>query len=355
MPEIEARLYDKLDEKKTRCKVCPHRCTLSPGQVSICGMRKNVDGKLIFTAYGEISSIGIDPVLKKPLNLFWPNHLTFSIASVGCNFRCPWCQNYPITQVSLEEYKKYYPTTVMSPEDVVKEAKGFQCMSISYTYNEPIIWYEYVIDTAKAAKKEGLMNILVTNGYITLEALEELVKYIDAANVDWKAFKESTYARYMKAKLEPVLQATEEMKRKGVHVEITYLVVPTVNDDENEFREMCKYIVEHLGPEVPLHISRFYPHYKFTHVPPTQVKILERFHDIAVEEGLLYVYVGNIPGHPYENTYCPECKKMVIETWGFEIVKWNLDDDNRCIFCGAKVHVTGKHVKPKVRPLFGIF
>jgi len=355
MPEIEARLYEKLADKLVRCKVCPHRCTLKPGQYSICGMRKNVDGKMVFLAYGEISSIGIDPVLKKPLNLFWPNHLTYSIASAGCSFRCPWCQNYTISQTTIEEFKKLYPVRSMSPEEVVAEAKEYGCMSISYTYNEPFIWYEYVLDTAKEAKRQGLMNIAVTNGYITIDALEELVKYLDAANVDWKAFNEETYRKYMKAHLEPVIQATEEMKRKGVHIEITYLVVPMVNDNLEEIRKMCRYIVEHLGPETPLHFSRFYPHYKFIHVPPTPVEFLERAYEVAREEGLLYVYVGNVPGHPYENTYCPECGECLIEVFGFRITRWRVTKDNRCPECGARIHIRGQHVEPRTSPPYGIF
>ncbi|RLE57809.1 MAG: AmmeMemoRadiSam system radical SAM enzyme [Thermoprotei archaeon] len=353
MPEVLARLCKDLGNGTFQCLVCPHRCVIPPGATGICGMRENRGGKLVLLSYGKVSSIGIDPVMKKPLYHFWPNHLTYSIASVGCNFRCPWCQNWPISQTTIKNYS--WHLRHMDPELVVEEAKSYGCMSISYTYNEPIIWFEYVVDVAKLAKREGLMNILVTNGYATDEALDELCKYIDAANVDWKAFREEVYSKYIKARLEPVLHATKEMKRRGLHIEITYLIIPTVNDNFDDIRKMCKYIVDELGPDTPLHFSRFYPEYRFLDVEPTPVQVLEKACEIAREEGIKFVYIGNVPGHRYEHTYCPECGKRLIARFGFEILEWNLREDMTCPECGAKIPIVGRYVVPPKRPLYGVF
>lgn len=310
---------------------------MGPDGKGICRTRVNKDGKLYTVIYGEITSTAVDPIEKKPLFHFWPGSYSFSISAVGCSFKCPWCQNYHISQVEPGDVF----ADQLEPEKIVELAKRYGCKSISYTYNEPIIWHEYVMDTAKLAKKEGILNILVTNGYITHEALTEITSLIDAANVDVKGFTEAFYREYCKAELKPVLDATEEMKRKGVHVETTTLIIPKLNDDPQQMTELSKWHVEKLGPDTPLHLSRFYPSHRFTHVPPTPVETIGKARDIAIKEGLRYVYVGNVPGDLGENTYCPSCKQLLIERFGYDISQWNLTDDNHCQKCGMSIPIVG--------------
>jgi len=337
----KALFYEKLPDKKVKCKLCPRNCILSPGQLSFCKVRKNIDGELYTLNYGIISALGIDPIEKKPLFHFYPGSPIFSISTFGCNFKCPWCQNWEISQSEPNlSYASYYP-----PEDLIKLVKKYRSPSIAYTYNEPIIWYEYVLETSKLAKKEGIMNVLVTNGHICMEPLEELIPYIDAVNVDIKAFSQDVYSKYIKGYLEAVLEAIEEMKKKGVHVETTYLVIPGVNDREEEFRKMIRWHLDRLGDDTPLHISRFFPHYKFLDTSPTPTETLERLWKVAQEEGVKYVYVGNLPGHRGENTYCPSCQRAVIKRIGFAITEWNLSEDNRCKFCGAEINIRGRKWK----------
>lgn len=307
------------------------------GGKGICKTRVNKDGKLYSAIYGEVTSTAVDPIEKKPLFHFWPGSYSFSISAVGCSFKCPWCQNYHISQVEPGDVF----ADQLEPEKIVELAKRYGCKSISYTYNEPIIWHEYVLDTAKLAKKEGVLNVLVTNGYITPEALGEIIGFIDAANIDVKGFTEAFYREYCKAELKPVLDATEEMKKKGVHVETTTLIIPKLNDDPQQMTELSGWHVEKLGPDTPLHLSRFYPAYRFTNVPLTPAETIAKARDIAIGQGLRYVYVGNVPGDPSENTYCPSCKQLLIQRFGYDISQWNLTDDNRCNKCMNPIPVVG--------------
>jgi len=344
----EARYYRVLKNKLVQCTICPRKCVIKPSEAGFCRTRVNMDGKLYSLVYGVVSSIAIDPVEKKPLFHFYPGSPTLSISTIGCTFRCPWCQNWHISQADatkedLSIYDNY------SPEDIIEYARRTQCPSVSITYNEPIVWLEYSLDVAKLAKENNIMTIFVTNGYASDEVLDEIASNIHAANVDIKCFKEETYRKYIKGDLKPVLEFTEYMKKKGVHTETTYLIIPGLNDSNEEIRQYCKWHYEHLGPETPLHFSRFYPQYKYTEAPPTPIETLERAWKIAKEEGLYYVYLGNVPGHSYENTYCPECGKEVIGRYGFYITKWNLDEQNRCKFCGAKIHITGEKWKETPR------
>lgn len=337
MPEKEAYLYETLADNLVRCSVCPHRCTIRPGGKGVCRTRINKDGKLYTETYGEVTSTAVDPIEKKPLFHFWPGSYSFSISAVGCSFKCPWCQNYHISQVEPGDVF----SDQLKPEKTVELAKRYSCKSISYTYNEPIIWHEYVLDTAKIAKEAGILNVLVTNGYITPEALSQIVDVIDAANVDVKAFNEKFYREYCKAELKPVLEATETMKKKGIHIETTALLIPKLNDDPKEIVELCKWHMEKLGPDTPLHFSRFYPAYKFSDVPPTPIESVAKARETAMNEGLRYVYVGNIPGDPNENTYCPSCKQLLIERNGYDISRWQLTSDNRCQKCSAPIPIIG--------------
>jgi len=334
----EAMFYDKLEGGMVRCRLCPWNCTLSKGQVGRCRTRKNIDGKLYTLIYGLVSSTAIDPIEKKPLFHFYPGAPIFSISSVGCNFRCPWCQNWEISQASPDNFVGSY----MSPERVVELMKHYEVPFLAFTYNEPLIWFEYIYETAKMAKRENFYTVAVTNGHINIEPLSKLMPYLDAANIDVKAFNPETYLKIIGGKLDGVLQAIIEMKRKGVHVETTYLVIPDLNDSEDEFKKMVKWHLDNLGPETPLHISRFFPMYKYSDRSPTPIETIEKLWNIAREEGLYYVYVGNIPWHGGENTYCPHCGKLVIRRIGFDVIEWNLDEENRCKYCGEKVHIVGR-------------
>ena len=334
----EAAYYNTLGDKRVQCTLCPHMCIIPEGRRGLCGVRENIGGKLHTLNYALVSSLAIDPIEKKPLFHFYPEAPIISISTVGCNFKCPWCQNWSISQVGPEDlyYHDYIP-----PEEMRDRIRKYGVPFLAFTYNEPIIWYEYMLDVAKLVKKDGVKVVLVTNGHINLEPLDELIPYIDAVNVDVKAFNPNTYTRYIKGKLEGVLQATKELKDRGIHVETTYLVIPDLNDSVDEFRKMVKWHIDALGDETPLHISRFFPYYKFIDKIPTPIDKLEELWKVAREEGILYAYVGNLPGHRGENTYCPSCGKPVIKRIGFEIISWKLNDENRCKYCDHRIAITG--------------
>ncbi len=307
-----------------------------------CGVRENRDGTLYALTFGRVTALNVDPIEKKPFFNFWPGSSTFSISSVGCSFTCPWCQNWSISFARPEEVSMEY----VEPEKVVRFAKKYGCKSIAYTYNEPIIWFEYVVETAKIAKKEGILNLLVTNGYATEEAIEEFSSYIDAANVDIKFFKPEFYQKYCKARMEDVLSATEKMVKKGWHVETTYLLIPTLNDGVEDIKKMVRWVRDNLGPDTPIHFSRFYPMHKMTHLPSTPVEKIVEARKIAFEEGLRYVYAGNVPGHEGENTYCPKCGILLVRRWGFDVLEWKLTEKMTCPNCGEKIAIEGEY-EPK--------
>lgn len=312
---------------------------IKPGKKGVCKTRENRDGKLYTVIYGEVVSMAIDPIEKKPLFNFWPGSLAFSIANPGCNMKCRNCQNWSISQVAPEDAA----TTYYDPEVIVEKAKESGCRSIAYTYTEPIIWFEYVLDTARIARREGIFNILVTNGFITLEALNILAPLIDAANVDLKSFSDSFYRKNCGAMLEPVLEATKFMKKKGIFLEITNLIIPGYNDNETETKQLARWIKGNLGPDTPLHFSRFYPHYRMTHVAPTPIRTLTRARRIAMEEGMYYVYVGNVPGHEAENTYCQKCGEPLVRRFGYEIGDYKVKEDGTCPICKAKIGIVGRY------------
>jgi pyruvate formate lyase activating enzyme len=342
----EARFWSPVAGKPAyvRCDLCSRRCAIAPGRFGVCGVRRNVGGRLYTYVYGLLTAANLDPIEKKPLFHFNPGSAVFSISTPGCNFFCQFCQNWEISQSRLESglYGEYYP-----PEEVVGEAKRLGADGISYTYNEPTVFYEYMYDVSRLAKREGLFNTIVTNGYMTPEALDELRPYLDAATVDFKASGDpGFYRKFMGVPdPEPVKQALVEMKRKGIHVEVTDLIVPKVGDSREEFRKLAEWIAENLGDEVPLHLLRFHPHYKMADYPPTDVGTLEEMAAIAKSAGLKYVYIGNVWGHPLESTYCPECGAKLVERVGFFITRWNLTEDNRCPVCGAKVSIEGSYRK----------
>ena len=333
-----ARFWQKLPDRKVKCGLCSWKCVISPGRVGVCRARKNEDGELYTLVYGSIISMAVDPIEKKPLYHFWPGSSVFSIAVPGCNFKCGHCQNWTISQVSVEEIA----CEELSPERVVELTKRYGCKGIAHTYTEPTIATEYAMDVGKLAHRDNLYNVYVSNGYITIDALQELRPFLDAANVDVKAFTDDFYRKVCGvASIKPVLETCEWMVEKGIHLETTYLIIPEENDDSEEIRKFCRWEVEKLGPDIPTHFSRFYPQYRMTDKEPTPVKTLEMALRIAKEEGLQYVYIGNVAGHKGDNTYCPKCGKLLIERFGFDILQYELKD-HKCPECGAEIKILGE-------------
>jgi pyruvate formate lyase activating enzyme len=297
----EAMLYEKLSDGSVRCNLCAHRCVIAQGKRGICHVRENANGSLYTLVYGRLIAEHMDPVEKKPLYHFYPGSTSYSIATPGCNFRCEWCQNWEISQMLRERHLP--PEENVSPEEIATNARRVGSRSIAYTYTEPTIFFEYTYDTAKLARDAGLENVYVTNGYMTAETLRTIKPYLDAANVDLKGFRDETYRKYVGARLQPVLDSLREMKRLGIWIEVTTLVVPGVNDDPAELENAAKFVANDLGVDTPWHISRFFPAYKMTDASPTPVATLQRARQIGLEAGLRYVYLGNVRGE--ENTFCP--------------------------------------------------
>ena len=315
----EAMLYEKLPESKVRCGLCAHRCVIADGRKGICQVRENRGGTLYSLVYGRTIAQHVNPVEKKPLFHFHPGSFTYSIATPGCNFRCQWCQNWEISQLPREHHLVLGQE--VSPERLVIAAQRAGCSSIAYTYTEPTVFFEYAYDTAHLAHEAGLANIYVTNGYMTEEMLETFHPYLDAANVDLKAFRDETYRKYTSAHLQPVLDSLKVMKRLGIWLEVTTLVIPGINDDPAELRDAASFVVQELGVETPWHISRFFPDYKMTDVPPTPVSTLKRAREIGMEVGLKYIYVGNVPDNGNQDTICPVCGRALIRRDGFTVTK----------------------------------
>jgi pyruvate formate lyase activating enzyme len=329
----EAMLYEPLPGKKVSCVLCSHRCTIVDKKFGICGVRQNREGKLYTHVYGEVIAAHVDPIEKKPLYHFLPGTTSFSIATIGCNFQCPFCQNWQISQSSKRE-KEGLADHKLLPEEVVLAAKNHGCQSISYTYTEPTIFFEYAYDTARLARKEGLANIFVTNGFMTPEALETIKPYLDACNVDLKSFHEEFYKDICHGHLEPVLDSIRLMKKLNIWVEVTTLVVPEENDSEEELAQIARFIAE-TDPDIPWHISRFHPDYKYTDSYPTPLETLRKARSIGKREGLRYIYIGNVLGES-EDTLCPSCQKTLIRRQGFYVSDYKVKD-SACSFCGAKV------------------
>ena len=279
-------------------------------------MRENKDGKIYSLNYAAVSSLAVDPIEKKPLFHFYPGSTSFSLGSVGCNFRCKHCQNWNISQADLEQI----PTKEFLPEDAVRLAKEYECKSISWTYNEPTLWFEYTLDSAKLAHKEDIKTVYVTNGYLSEESFELIKDHLDAANIDLKGMSQHFYEELCDARLQPVLDTIRRMHDAKIHIEITNLMIPGYNDSKEDVKALVKFMADEVGVEVPLHFTRFYPQYQLTSLPPTQVEILEKAHKIAKDAGMKYVYMGNIPTADGENTRCPECNQLLIKRDGFYIM-----------------------------------
>ncbi|MEA1971495.1 MAG: AmmeMemoRadiSam system radical SAM enzyme [Thermodesulfobacteriota bacterium] len=325
----ETILYEKLDNDYVRCHLCAHRCKIAPSRLGVCGVRENRSGTLYSLVYGTSIAESIDPIEKKPMFHVYPGSKSYSIATVGCNFRCDFCQNYDISQVSRRKGKIRGHSSM--PEEIIERALRSGSKTIAYTYTEPTIFFEYALDIGKMAHKEGIKNIFVTNGFMTGEALEEIAPWLDAANVDLKSFRNGFYKKYCGGKLQPVLDTLRKMKDLGIWVEVTTLIIPTLNDSKEELRNIARYI-HSLGPETPWHISRFHPQYKMENLPPTPLETIHMASAIGKEAGLKYVYSGNIPGEEGENTYCSNCGRLLIKRYGFNVKKIDLRE-SRCPTC----------------------
>ncbi len=333
----EAMFYEKIGDQKVKCYLCPHKCKISSGKRGICGVRENREGTLYTLVYGKVISWAVDPIEKKPLYHFYPGKNAFSIATVGCNFHCLHCQNYNISQFPIE--KEDIPGENISPKEIINLAKQRKTKIIAYTYTEPTIFFEYAYDICRLAKKEGIKNIFVTNGYIEEKPLRKIAPYMDAANVDLKSMREKFYHRVCGAHLKPVLETLRLIKELGIWVEVTTLIIPTLNDSKEEQKEIANFIVT-LGKETPWHISRFHPAYRLTDLPPTPVKTLDQARRIGMEAELKYVYIGNIPVNEGENTYCPNCGKIIINRSGYWIEKIKIKD-RHCKYCGFSIDGVG--------------
>lgn len=335
----EAMLYNKESDNKLRCRLCRHTCLIPDGQTGICNVRINKEGKLFSIFYGKPIALSVDPIEKKPLFHYYPGTQALSLATPGCNFQCPWCQNWDISQYGRTESLRY-PTKDVPPETVVAQAKAHKCKSISYTYTEPTIFFEYAYDCAKLAKAEGIGNNFVSNGYMSREAIDTIKPYLNAANIDLKAFRKDTYRKFMKAQLDGVCDSIRYMKESGIWVEVTTLIVPKMNDDPAELKDIAKFLVE-AGRDIPWHISRFYPHYKYEDAGPTPISTLEKAYEIGKEAGLRYIYMGNVQGDPTESTYCYNCNKKLISRSGYLVKGNEITDKSTCPKCNSEIDGIG--------------
>jgi len=328
----EAMFYKALNDGKVKCELCPHQCEILPGKRGICRVRENREGTLFSLNYNRLIAAHVDPIEKKPLFHFYPGSQSYSIAAIGCNFHCLHCQNWAISQVKGDVIKG----EKVSPERVVQNALASDCLSISYTYTEPTIYYETAYDISCLAHENGLKNIFVTNGYISSEALNQLAPYLDAANVDLKAMSDDFYHDVCGASLQPVLDRIKQYYELGIWIEVTTLIIPGYNDNAEELKQIAEFIAD-IDKGIPWHVTAFYPTYKLNNAPPTPLSTLKLAYQIGKDEGLQYVYQGNV-GHG-ENTYCPSCGKLVVKREYFNI--GNKIENNKCPFCGEKIKGIG--------------
>ena len=333
----EASFFKPLEEGHVDCCLCEQRCRIHPGKRGKCGVRENRDGVLWSLVYGKLLAQHVDPIEKKPLFHFFPGSRSFSIATAGCNFHCLFCQNADISQVP--QASKFLFADDVSPSDVVQSAAKAGCASISYTYTEPTIFMEYALDVCRIARNRGLKNVFVTNGFMTAEALDALSPWLDAANVDLKAFTEEFYANQCGARLQPVLDTLKRMKERGIWLEVTTLIVPGLNDDPGELRALAEFLLS-LGPEIPWHVSRFHPTYRLLDKPPTPAGTLRLAREIGLKAGLRYVYTGNIPGDEGEHSYCHSCGNPLIERFGFSMERIGVRNGT-CSSCGTPMAGVG--------------
>lgn len=319
------------------CTLCPHNCRIAEGERGKCGVRVNDKGRLYSQIYASCSSIAIDPIEKKPLFHYHPGSLVLSLGTAGCNFHCDYCQNETISQRRPEEI----PLHDLLPGEAVRRVKKLSCDGISWTYNEPTIWWEYIYDSAKLAKKEHIFTSYVTNGFINEDPLTEIAPYLDAANIDIKAMTNEFYKKICGGRLDPVLNTCIRARELGIHLELTYLIIPAYNDSPRELKKFCEWVFDNLDGDIPVHFSAFYPQHKMTSVPPTPMKKMVEAYEIGKKQGLNYVYLGNVPHGDYENTRCPKCGQLLVERCGFSVNVTGLKK-GRCKQCKNKIFLNIK-------------
>jgi pyruvate formate lyase activating enzyme len=325
---VEAKFYEKQPNRKIKCKLCPRECNVGDRERGYCGVRENRGGTYYSLVHSRVCAAHVDPVEKKPLFHYMPGTLAFSLATAGCNVNCKFCQNWDISQSRPEQI----PAEYVPPRRIADLAKQYNCPTIAYTYSEPVVFSEFLMDAADAGHEAGIRSIVVSNGYMQEEALKTAYGKMDAVKIDLKAFTESYYSKVVTGQLKPVLESLVNLKKMGKWTEIVYLVLPTLNDSDGEFRGLAQWVKANLGVEVPLHFTQFHPEYLLKNLPITPVPTLERAKAIADAEGLHYVYIGNVPGHPAQNTYCPRCKKLLVERVGFTAGQMLIRKDS-CPFC----------------------
>ena len=333
IPELhEARYYLPLDDNWVQCQMCWRRCSVPEGGRGFCRNKVNIGGRYYTLVYGRPSSLQIDPIEKEPSNHMWPGATIFCTGTASCNNRCKFCHNWHLSQRSFEEIRH----VVITPEETVELAQKMECDAVSFTYNEPTVFYEHMFDVAKVAKRAGMGTLFHTNGSMNEEPLAALLEHMDSVTVDLKGFTPEFYRQVSSSELWPVLRTLEQIHHSGVHLEIVNLVVTTLNDNLDDIRRMCQWIRDTLSDEVPLHFTRFFPAYKLTSLPPTPIETLESAAHIADEEGLQYVYIGNYPGHERNSTFCPECGEKIIERVHFSVLSLNVEK-GKCRFCGHSI------------------
>ncbi len=329
---VEASFYEKLQDESTRCELCFRGCVIPEGERGFCRNRENRDGTLYTLVYNMPCALQVDPIEKEPMYHILPGTFIFCVGTASCNYRCLHCQNWHMSQRSLEELQNYYVT----PTQIVDMAVEYGCRTVSFTYNEPTVFFEYMYDIVILAKERGLFAIFHTNGSLNPEPLRHILEYVDGVTVDLKGFTEEFYRDVSSAELDHVLNTLKIIKEEGVWLEVVYLVIPTLNDDPEEIRQMCEWILEYLGSDTPLHFSRFFPAYRLTRLHPTPLETIEQAYEIAREAGLEYVTIGNVPGHKYNSTFCPACGEQLIARTHFEVLLNNIDD-GRCGYCGEEI------------------
>ena len=325
---VEAKFYQKLENKKIKCKLCPRECSVGDRERGYCGVRENRGGTYYSLVHSRVCAAHVDPIEKKPLFHYLPGTVAFSLATAGCNVNCKFCQNWDISQSRPEQV----PAQYAPPQRVAELAKQYSCPTIAFTYSEPVVFAEYLMDAADAGHEAGIRSIVVSNGFIQEDALKTAYGKMDAVKIDLKSFSESYYRQVVTGQLKPVLDSLVTLRKLGKWTEIVYLVLPTLNDSDQEFRGLAQWVKANLGEDVPLHFTQFHPEYLLKNLPITPVPTLERAKAIADAEGLHYVYIGNVPGHPAQNTYCPKCRKMLVERVGFTAGQM-LIQKNHCPFC----------------------
>ena len=328
----EAGYYRKLGDGKVQCQLCPKQCIVADGKRGYCRVRENREGVYNTLVYGRLSTIQIDPIEKKPLFHYLPGSAALSVAATGCNVKCKFCQNWNISQAKPEDVPHRY----FSPEQLVETARRYGTPSIAHTYNEPVVFSEYVLDTAVCGRRSAIRNVIISNGYINPEPLAELCEQLSAIKIDLKAFTEKFYRETVNGSLQPVLDTLKYIHSRRVWLEIVYLVIPTLNDSETEIRDMSRWVMENLGPDVPVHFTRYHPQYLLKNLPPTPVGTLESAHRIATAAGIHYVYIGNVPSHAAESTYCHHCGQTLIERHGY-LIGANHIIDAKCEYCQTTI------------------